>query len=221
VEVLSNLWSVLRALLTAGRGTVRGLSEESAGTDPLALFHRWFEDAKAAGLYLPESMSLATAGPDGQPSGRHVLLKAYDERGFVFYTNYGSRKAKELDENPRAALTFHWPVLQRQVRIEGVVGRISAEESDAYFRTRPRGSQLGAWASAQSEVVASREELDRRFRELEREYRDRDIPRPPFWGGYRLRPERIEFWQGRINRLHDRILFRRTADGWERVRLYP
>lgn len=202
-----NLWSTFRAFFTAGKGVIGGLSEKNAGHDPLALFHRWFEDAKKSGIYLPESMALGTATADGRPSVRFVLLKGYDERGFVFFTNYGSRKADHLRANPHATLIFHWAILQRQVRLEGTVGKISEEESEAYFRTRARGSRIGAWASRQSEVMESREELEARVKRYEEEFEGRDVPLPPFWGGYRLSPHTFEFWQGRANRLHDRFRF--------------
>jgi len=217
-----SLWSTFRAFFTAGRGVFGGLSEESAGNDPVALFRRWFQDAIGSGVYLPESMALGTATLDGKPSVRLVLLKGYDERGFVFFTNYESRKALELEANPEATLVFHWAILQRQVRLEGTVERISHEESEAYFRTRARGSQIGAWASDQSRPLASREELEERERRYEKEFRGRDVPLPPHWGGYRLEPRSVEFWQGRANRLHDRIKFARTDGGpWQRWRLYP
>ncbi len=213
--------SKLSSLVTLGRGVVGGLSEESAGSDPITLFREWFDAAKRAGIYLPESMSVATATPEGRPSARMMLLKGVSERGFEFYTNYDSRKGSELDANPYAALVFHWSTLQRQVRIEGAVTRMSAEESNAYFQSRPRGSQLGAWASQQSSVLAERDELDRRFHKYKTEYAKGDIPLPPFWGGLRLRPERIEFWQGRINRLHDRLLYTRKGVRWTVERLSP
>jgi len=199
-----------------------GLDENNADTDPLRQFHHWFEDARVAGLPLPEAMTLATASADGKPSARLVLLKQADERGFVFYTNYGSQKASELDTNPHAALVFYWPQLERQVRVEGGVARVSAKESDEYFQTRPRESQLGALASPQSEVIAGRDVLQQRFAELEEFYRDREIERPAHWGGYRLQPERIEFWKGRPGRLHDRLLYQRQPDGsWTIERLAP
>jgi pyridoxamine 5'-phosphate oxidase len=216
-----SLKSTLRALLTLRRGVFRGLDEETVGRDPIRLFAEWYREAREAGLYLPESMSLATATADGRPSNRLVLLKGHDDRGFVFFTNYGSRKGAELASNPRAALACHWPILQRQVRIEGTVSKISEEESAAYFRTRPRGSRVGAWASHQSAVLASREELMAKVREIERRFEGRDVPLPPFWGGYRLRPERIEFWQGRVNRLHDRLMFEREGETWSIRRLAP
>ena len=198
------------------------IDEQTVDRDPLNLFHDWFNDAKATGMRLPEAMTLATSTPGGKPSARLVLLKQADEAGFVFYTNYNSIKARELDANPQAALVFYWPQLERQVRVEGMVEQTSADESDAYFKTRPRESQIGALASPQSEVVASREVLEQRFRELEGLYEGREVGRPAHWGGYRLQPERIEFWKGRPSRLHDRILYERQADGnWTIKRLAP
>lgn len=211
----------IKAILTLGRGTLRGVSELEAGDDPIALFRTWFDDAREAGFLFPESMSVATATAEGRPSARMMLLKGVDEAGFVFYTNYGSRKASDLARNPWAALVFHWDVLQRQVRVEGQVERLRREESAAYFRTRPRGSQIGAWASRQSEELESREELERRFRRYEEKFRGEEVPLPDFWGGYRLRPERIEFWQGRANRLHDRLIYRRSDGKWDVARLQP
>jgi len=192
-----------------------------AGPDPIITFTEWFDAATQAAVPMPEAMTLATATPDGMPSARIVLLKGYDGNGFVFFTNYGSRKAEELDTNPNAALCFHWTQLERQVRIEGRVSRISAQESDDYFRTRPHGSRVGAWASRQSMPLENRAILETRVREVEDRFRDGEIPLPPFWGGYRLAPERIEFWQGRPSRLHDRLLFERVGGGWKITRLYP
>jgi len=215
------LRSTLRALFTTGKGVVRGLTDEEAGSDPFALFDRWYREAREAGLYLPESMALATATADGRPSVRQVLLKAFDERGFVFYTNYDSRKGDEIAENPRAALAVHWPILQRQVRINGGVEKTTEEESYAYFSSRPRGSQVGAWASDQSSVLGGREDLERSFREAQERFAGGDIPLPTFWGGYRVIPETFEFWQGRANRLHDRLRFTRADGEWTIDRLYP
>jgi pyridoxamine 5'-phosphate oxidase len=166
-------------------------------------------------------MILATSTRDGHPSARTVLLKGYDERGFVFYTNYEGRKAGELESNPACALLFYWGEQERQVRIEGRANRLSDEESDAYFTSRPHGSRIGAWASQQSRPVESRSILEERVRALEAEYESREIPRPPFWGGYRVEPDVVEFWQGRENRLHDRLVYRRTGGGWNIERLQP
>jgi pyridoxamine 5'-phosphate oxidase len=198
------------------------LDEKTVDRDPLKLFQRWSDEARAAGIHLSEAMTLATSTPNGKPSARLVLLKQADERGFVFFTNYNSRKARELDSNPQAALVFYWPELERQVRVEGKVERTGPAESDAYFKTRPRESQIGALASPQSEVIASREELQQRVDELEQLYEDREVDRPAHWGGYRLLPDRIEFWKGRPGRLHDRISYERQADGnWSIKRLAP
>lgn len=216
-----NLFQALRTALTLGRGVRHGISELTAAADPIAFFGEWFRDARDSGIYLPEAMTLATADAGGAPSARQVLLKGFDARGFVFYTNYESRKARELDANPRCALTLHWAVLQRQVRIRGAASRTSREDSEAYFRTRPRGSQLGAWASRQSEVLGAREDLDVTVAKFERTYEGEDVPLPPYWGGYRVVPEEIEFWQGRADRLHDRLLYGRSGDGWTVKRLYP
>jgi len=216
-----SLISRLRTLLTFGQGVVRGIPDARPDEDPLDLFRRWYAAAERAGIYLPEAMALATATRDGVPAVRIVLLKGADERGFAFFTNYESRKGLELRDNPRAALTFHWAVLERQVRIEGTVSRLSDAESSAYFRSRPRGSRIGAWASRQSAVLETREVLERRVREYADRFGDGDIPLPPFWGGYRVAPTRMEFWQGRVNRLHDRLLFERSGSGWVNARLYP
>jgi len=213
--------TALKALFTTGRSVVRGLTEEEAGDDPIALFGNWFDEAHDAGIYLPQSMALATATAEGRPSVRQVLLKSFDGRGFVFYTNYDSRKGDEIAANPHAALAVHWPILHRQVRINGPVERTTLEESRAYFETRPRGSRIGAWASDQSSVLGSREELERRFREVQERFAGGDVPLPEFWGGYRVFPEVMEFWQGRANRLHDRLRYTRSGVGWTIDRLYP
>ena len=199
-----------------------GLDENRIDRDPIKQFQLWFEDAVAAKLPLAEAMNLATVTPDGRPTARMVLLKQVDADGFVFYTNYQSAKAKQLEINPYAALVFFWPQLERQVRIEGKVSRTSAEESSAYFKTRPRESQIGAWASPQSEVITAREVLEQRARELAELYCDREIDCPSHWGGYRLKPDRIEFWKGRVGRLHDRMLYELQPDGtWSIKRLAP
>ncbi|HEU4510956.1 MAG TPA: pyridoxamine 5'-phosphate oxidase [Pyrinomonadaceae bacterium] len=199
-----------------------GLDETLIDPDPIKQFQLWLNDAVEAQLPLPESMTLATATPDGRPSARMVLLKRVDHDGFVFFTNYRSTKARQLDVNPYASLVFYWPQLERQVRVEGSVVRTSEQESQEYFRTRPRESQIGAWASAQSEAISGRDVLEERARELEALYFDRDVDWPEHWGGYRLQPERIEFWKGRVGRLHDRILYQRESGGaWIITRLAP
>ena len=203
--------------------TRAGLAEADLDPDPVVQFRIWFEDALAANLHEPNAMTLATATPDGRPSARVVLLKGFDERGFVFYTNYEGRKAGEIERNPHVALVFYWGELERQVRIEGRASRLPESESDAYYASSPRGSRLGAWVSEQSRPAESREVLEARLRALETRYEGhQNIPRPPFWGGYRVEAEAVEFWQGRENRLHDRIVYRRAGDGgWEIERLQP
>jgi pyridoxamine 5'-phosphate oxidase len=199
-----------------------GLSESDLDADPIRQFEKWFQQALAANALDANAMTLATATPDGQPSARVVLLKAFDASGFTFFTNYESRKSRELTANARAALLFFWPELQRQVRIEGTVEPVSEAESDEYFRSRPLGSRLGAWASAQSEVISSREVLEDRVREAAQRFPDGEVPRPPFWGGFRIRPQTIEFWQGRPDRLHDRLRYQLVPpDGWRIERLSP
>jgi len=198
------------------------LTRAKAPADPLPLFDDWFSLATEIDPEWGSAVTLSTATPEGRPSNRLVLLKGHDARGFVFYTNYTSRKAMELDANPHAALVFWWRETGRQVRIEGGTERIGPEESDAYFATRPRGSKLGAWASRQSRPLARRADLERAVAEMARRYKDTPVPRPPFWGGYRLRPRVMEFWQGRTDRLHDRLRYTRTdAGGWNIERLYP
>jgi pyridoxamine 5'-phosphate oxidase len=202
--------------------TRAGLEESDTDPNPIQQFRTWFDEALATNLHEPNAMIVATATPDGRPSARVVLLRGFDERGFVFYTNYEGRKSRELEANPYAALLFYWGELERQVRLEGRVRRIPEEESDAYFAGRPRGSQLGAWASEQSRPIKDRGALEKRLRELEAGYEGREVPRPAFWGGYRVEPETMEFWQGRENRLHDRLVYRRSEDGgWGRERLQP
>jgi pyridoxamine 5'-phosphate oxidase len=216
-----SLKSSIRTIVTLGQGVVQGIPEAAADRDPIELFGDWFHAARESGILLPESMSLATATADGAPSVRMVLLKTFDERGFVFYTNYDSRKATELEANPRAALCLHWGVLERQVRVEGAVERVSHEESQRYFDTRARGSRIGAWASRQSEPLPERRELEERVRRYDAEYPGDAVPLPSFWGGYLVRPTRIEFWQGKADRLHERLVFDRAGDGWSTLRLYP
>ena len=196
------------------------LRREDLDEDPIAQFDRWFEDAKAGVAVLPEALTLATTDEQGRPSARIVLLKGFDQSGFTFFTNYDSRKSRELAANPHAALVFWWPPLERQVRIEGTVSRVSESESNAYFATRPRGSQLGAWASNQSGTIEEGV-LEERLSEIEKRFADSEVPRPPHWGGFRLRPEMIELWQGRPNRLHDRFRYLRTGDRWAIDRLAP
>jgi pyridoxamine 5'-phosphate oxidase len=197
------------------------LLEGDVAPEPLEQFRRWYAEAEGAEIRAPHAMALATAARDGGPSVRMVLLKDADEEGFVFFTGYGSRKGGELEANPRAALLFYWDPLGRQVRVEGTVERAGGDESDAYFATRPRGAQLAAAASRQGLVLANREELDARVDELEREHAGAEVLRPEHWGGYRLRPDAYEFWQHRENRLHDRLRYRREADGWVLERLSP
>jgi pyridoxamine 5'-phosphate oxidase len=200
-----------------------GLSEGDLDPDPIAQFLAWLGEARSAGIVFPEAMALATATAGGTPSVRHVLLRAVDERGFVFFTNHESRKGRQLAENPRAALAFLWRELDRQVCVTGSVQRVPREESEAYFRTRPREARIGAWTSRQSEAVGSREDLDTRYREMEERFAgEDDVPLPPHWGGFRLTPDEIEFWKGREHRLHDRLRYSRQPDGtWILERLYP
>jgi pyridoxamine 5'-phosphate oxidase len=200
---------------------VAELRESDVDRDPLKQFHRWYADAEGAEIRAPQAMALATATPDAAPSVRMVLLKNADERGFVFFTGYVSRKAGELDANPRAALLFHWEPLGRQVRVEGHVERVAEQESDAYFATRPRGAQLTAAASQQSSVLRDRAEIDSRVNELTREHEGSDVRRPDHWGGYRLVPETYEFWQHRDDRMHDRLRYRRDNGEWIVERLSP
>lgn len=197
------------------------LGELEAGDDPIALFRRWLDEARAARIPNAEAAALAAATSDGAPSARFVLVRGADERGFAFYTNTESRKAEELAENPRAALAFYWVDLGRQVRVEGPVAPVGEDEALAYFRTRPRASRIGAWASPQSRPIASREELDERVAQIEARFPGEDVPLPPHWGGYRLAPESIEFWVHRESRLHDRLRYTRRDGSWTRERLAP
>lgn len=198
------------------------LTRETVAPSPIRQFERWYDEMRATGVSEQDatSMILATATPDGRPSVRVVLLKSFDERGFVFFTNYQSQKGNELDQNPRASLLFYWSELWRQVRVEGEVEKIPAAESEEYFQSRPLGSRLGAWASNQSEVIDHRETLETRFAEMQKRFGE-DVPRPEHWGGYRVKPNSIEFWQGRDNRLHDRLRYRHQNGAWVIERLAP
>lgn len=217
--------TVLDPAAMRARYRAQGLSEQELAPDPYGQFARWFADAAASGLHEPNAMIVSTAAADGRPSSRTVLMKQYDERGFVFFTNYGSRKGRELAANPHTSLLFPWHSVARQVVVSGTAERIGRDETAAYFRTRPHGSQLGAWASEQSSTVASRTELDRLYAELAERYPEgEDVPAPPGWGGFRVRADSVEFWQGRENRLHDRLRYVRTdgaAAGWRVERLCP
>jgi pyridoxamine 5'-phosphate oxidase len=198
-----------------------GLDEADLTADPFDLFARWFRDARTSGIDEPNAMVLSTVDASGAPSSRTVLLKGFDSRGFVFFTNHESRKGVALAAEPRCALVFGWYGLQRQVRIEGTATIVPRAETDEYFASRPRESQIGAWASAQSREVASREALDATYDEIQAYYLGQDIPAPPYWGGYRVRPSSIEFWQGRRRRMHDRLVYRRTGENWSTRRLAP
>lgn len=201
--------------------TVGALNESDVEGDAIEQFKRWLEDALHSGILKPTAMTLATANKEAKPSARMVLLKGVDERGFIFYSNYQSRKAQELLENPFAALTFYWDKLERQVRIEGKVQKVSRQESESYFKSRPHGSQIGAWASEQSNVIADREVVEEKVKELSERFVERQVPLPEFWGGYLLVPEVIEFWQGRPSRLHDRLRYTRHGENWKLERLSP
>jgi pyridoxamine 5'-phosphate oxidase len=201
--------------------TLDGLSEADLAGDPFSQFGIWLAEALEAQLPEPNAMTLATADGAGRPSARIVLLRGFDAAGFVWYTNYESRKGRELSDNPYAALVFYWPQLERQVRIEGPVAVLEPSQSDAYFSSRPRGSRLGAWASPQSQVIAERALLDARLAEVAQRFPAEELPRPPFWGGFRLAPEVVEFWQGRPSRLHDRLRYRKEGEIWLVERLAP
>ena len=201
--------------------TLSGLDSTDVLPEPIAQFRRWFDAALQAGVPEPNAMHVSTVTAEGRPDGRIVLLKDVSTAGFVFYTNYDSRKGRELAEHPFATLTFFYPELERQIRIEGRVERVSADESDAYFGSRPRGSQIGAWVSHQSDVIDSRDVLEKRQRDLEAQFADQPVPRPAHWGGFRLIPDAVEFWQGRPSRLHDRIRYRKAGEEWKIERLSP
>ncbi len=198
-----------------------GLAEKDMARDPFRQFEKWFEEAEAAKVHEPNAAVLSTCTRDGRPSSRCVLLKGLDGRGFVFYTNYESRKGRELEGNPRAAFLFPWVPLERQVIVEGTVTRVAREESEAYFHSRPRASQLAAWASAQSSIVSSREIVENAMKAVEAKYGGTEVPLPPQWGGFRIAPETVEFWQGRRSRLHDRLRYRRSGNEWVLERLAP
>ena len=197
------------------------LDEANVSPDPITEFARWFEEAVKAEVQEPNAMTLASVSPDGAPSARIVLLKGFDERGFTFFTDYRSQKGGDLEQNPRAALVFYWPELERQIRIIGATVLVGREESEAYFRTRPRGSRISAWVSHQSQVIASRKLLEERVPELEQRFPGDDVPLPPYWGGFRVVPAAVEFWQGRTSRLHDRIRYVRDGEHWRIERLSP
>lgn len=211
----------LRARIYSLKGLLFGLHESQVDPDPIAQFRKWFGQARGIGLPLAESFTLATVTPDGKPDARMLLLKGVDERGFVFYTNYESRKGEEIAKNPHGTMVFHWNELFRQVRIEGRMEKVTPEESNAYFQSRIRGSRIGAWASQQSAEIASRGELEKSVREYAAKFRGQVVPLPPFWGGYRIAPDRIEFWQGRPDRLHDRLVYTRQGGAWVIKRLSP
>ncbi len=218
---MKSLISTARRLLSGGKAIVFGLPFGAEDLGPIDLFHKWFMEAQKSDLLFPEAMTLATADEEGRPSARMVLLKGYDDEGFSFYTNLSSRKASEIGKNAYAALVFYWGPLQRQIRVEGTVERLGTAEDRAYFASRPRGSQLGAWASKQSQVLPDQRTLQDAYKRYAKRFTGVDVPLPEFWGGFRVVPSSIEFWQGRVNRLHDRLLFVRDGSGWSSSRLYP
>jgi pyridoxamine 5'-phosphate oxidase len=211
----------LRCLLTFGQGVALPTPEILPTTSPFEIFQQWFDEANKSGILLPEAMSVSSCDVHGQPSSRMVLLKSFDENGFVFYTNYASRKSTELGANNKVALLFHWNVLQRQVRIEGTVEKTSQQQSADYFHSRDRGSQIGAWASKQSQKLSNENELKQRFEQYQQKFSGSEIPYPEFWGGLRVKPHYVEFWQGRASRLHDRICFEKHDDNWQWLKRHP
>ncbi|MDA7745705.1 pyridoxamine 5'-phosphate oxidase [Psychromonas sp.] len=216
-----SLLSKLRCAFTLGQGVLIENKTLTTTDDPIAFFDTWLKEAQNTGIVLPESMSVSTCTAEGRPSSRMVLLKEVDQQGFVFFTNYGSRKATELETNPFAALLFHWNILQRQVRVEGRIERISHEESEAYFHSRGRGSQIGAWASKQSQILDQRQTLVDSVKYYEDKFAGKAVPLPEFWGGYRVIPDTIEFWQGKADRLHDRFVYTQEGTKWTNTRLNP
>lgn len=220
-KITMSLLSKLRCAFTLGQGVLIENKTLTTTNDPINFFKSWLTEAEDTGVVLPESMSVSTCTPEGKPSSRMVLLKEVDQKGFVFFTNYGSRKAGELEQNPYAALLFHWNILQRQVRIEGRIERVSHEESEAYFHSRGRGSQIGAWASRQSQTLDKRQSLVDAVKYYENKFAGKEIPLPEFWGGYRVIPESIEFWQGKADRLHDRFVYTQQDGKWVDTRLNP
>ncbi|TEW55976.1 pyridoxamine 5'-phosphate oxidase [Psychromonas sp. RZ22] len=216
-----SLLSKLRCAFTLGQGVLIENKALTTTDDPISFFDNWLKEAEKSGIILPESMSVSTSTTEGRPSSRMVLLKEFNQQGFVFFTNYGSRKAAELQANPFAALLFHWNMLQRQVRIEGRIERISQQESEAYFHSRGRGSQIGAWASKQSHILNDRKDLVDSVKYYEEKFAGKTIPLPDFWGGYRVIPDSIEFWQGKADRLHDRFVYTKQPNEWKITRLNP
>lgn len=216
-----SLLNKIRCAFTLGQGLLIDNKALQTTDDPIDFFKHWLTEAEKSGIILPESMSISTCTSEGRPSSRMVLLKEVDDKGFVFFTNYNSRKAHELEENPYAALLFHWNMLQRQVRIEGRIERISEQASADYFHSRGRGSQIGAWASHQSDLLEDRDILVERVKFFEDKFKGKTIPLPEFWGGYRVIPERIEFWQGKADRLHDRFIYQPNENSWDITRLNP
>lgn len=211
----------LRCLFSFGQGVALPLPKIDANTTPTQLFEQWFNDANKSGILLPEAVSVSTCGFDGQPKSRMVLLKDFDQAGFVFYTNYGSDKSQQLRENQKIALLFHWSVLQRQIRIEGEVELVEQATSAAYFHSRDRGSQIGAWASKQSQHLSHEQELSERVKYYQDKFKDQDVPLPEFWGGWRVKPHYFEFWQGRASRLHDRLCFEHNDGQWQHFKRHP